>query len=213
MMPMWWMCEWWRSRYSRPLWVSSLTLQNRPSYKPTLNCDPSSTWYSHVPSRSAENPGLSRDSWPTWNSAKVTPKKRGSNKPGTFLLLLNMSSVSSKLTDKLISPHLVSTVWRAHSMSPTPCLGISPLPKKISLTLRIYTTPAEPRYQVIKNELPQQRQQHAFLRASPGHRITPEWITKCRRGQATLQGRLNAPDNGVANPTSDKSITRRVKDV
>ena len=54
---------------------------------------------------------------------------------------------------------------------------------------------------------------HAFMRASPGHRNPPERITKCLRGQAALHGSPNAPDNGVAIPTSDKSITHEVKEV
>jgi len=46
--------------------------------------------------------------------------------------------------------------------------------KRISVTPRMYTTPAEPRYQVINNEAQQLWQQHAFMWTTTGHRSTPD---------------------------------------
>jgi len=50
---------------------------------------------------------------------KVVPKRRGSKNPGSFFLLVNETSpFLSGLTDRPSSSRHVSTVWRAHCMSP-----------------------------------------------------------------------------------------------
>ena len=50
---------------------------------------------------------------------KVFPNKRGSTNPGRFLLLVKATSpVLSALSHKLSSPHHISTIFRAHCMSP-----------------------------------------------------------------------------------------------
>jgi len=140
-------------------------------------------------------------------------KGNSPKKADSFLFLVNTtSSVLSGLTDKPVSPHQVCTVWRAHCMSPDDTVfGNFPTSKRnvISVTPSIYSDPMEPRYQII-NEAPQEWRQRAFLRNTGNHNPS-EWILKGRRGQAALHGSFNPPDNGVAKPMSDKSITHGVK--
>ena len=88
-----------------------------------------------------------------------------------------MSQVLSRLIDKPISPHQVSTEWRAYCTSPDTVFGnLSAAERQMSfgLTLSIYTTPVEPRYQMINNEALQEWRQHALVWASPGHGNPPE---------------------------------------
>jgi hypothetical protein len=61
--------DWWRRRVSRPLWASGPTPHHSPSYRPTIDCEPSPS-YSHARSRSAENPGLPQDTWRTYIGAE-----------------------------------------------------------------------------------------------------------------------------------------------
>ena len=70
---------------------------------------------------------------------KAIPKRCGSKNPGSFLLIVNATSpVLSGLTYSPSSSRHISTVWRAHCMSPNTVFGNFPLKDKCHLHILEY---------------------------------------------------------------------------